>query len=650
MNYTGYAFGCVIVGMTIAVISPVMAVKDSDDRFIPVKELTICGRALPSDAETLAAERFSAEYTRFTGVKPSIVWGDRLMKGGVSIVIGNKATLSSLFSERKWDELVSSQDKDIRNQSYLIDAVKKRGSSSSITVAGYGDTDTPRGSLGISYGLAELLRRLDIRDGKWGFVLPVKSVVGTPATPHRTLYTGKFVDNMIDAGYDRIILGQGFPTSMYYKDNDAEYAGVMREHQEDRQIISLARRRGIEVCQYILPPYVRPEILEHYLDLQGEGFYNQKPGHGGLCWSKPKARDMITNFTREKMEYYGPVDSYAVWFYDPGGCFCPECKANQATNIFEQLMLVKGLAKTISPSARVEAVLWPTWCFHEYQQRGIPFTAEEVQTFVKDFLTKCKAEFAPGELTILDTCESDVSNIYNGLVDSKLFKRNGFMYSAMGMPGELAYRFPPMKFKYLTDQMNLARSRGVDDTTLYLAGWLTPTVYAFPEILYTGKTDWHDVVRSCARISAKGDAYQPYVDLLTILEETAWRTDYKEIDSSLSKAESMWQKVDSSPHFFGDRDWLKGYMIAQRSYLEMARAIDEETFTKWFTGYKQQLSQILEFQGYTAALSPALVVNAHLSNYWRGPAGDKNVVGLGAPGALPNTGKVDARTGDKVAP
>jgi hypothetical protein len=444
MNYSGYALGYVIVGMALAIVSPAISALELNDRFIPVKELVICGRSIPSDAETLAVNRFVSEYTRFTGTKPSIVWGDRLLKSGVRITIGNEATLAPLFKDRKWDSLVNNPDKDILNQSYLIEAIKGRGSSSTITVAGYGDQDTPRGSLGISYGLAELIRRLDVRDGVWGFVLPKKSLVKTPATPHRTLYTGKFINDMIDAGFDRIILGPGFSTSMYDKDNQSEIAGIMREHQEERDLINLAHRRGIQICQYILPPYVRPEVLEHHIDLQCEGFYNQKPGHGGLCWSKPKAREMIKEFTRERMEYFGPVDYYAVWFYDPGGCFCPQCKANQATNIFEQLMLVKDLAKTISPDARIQAVLWPTWCFHEYQQRGIPFTAEEVQTFVKDFLARCSKAFAPGELTILDTCESDVSNIYNGLVDPKLFKLNGFMYSAMGMPGELAYRFPPL--------------------------------------------------------------------------------------------------------------------------------------------------------------------------------------------------------------
>jgi hypothetical protein len=103
--------------------------------------------------------------------------------------------------------------------------------------------------------------------------------------------------------------------------------------------------------------------------------------------------------------------------------------------------------------------------------------------------------------------------------------------------------------------MNLAQSRGVDDTTLYLAGWLTPTVYAFGDILYNNQTDWKNVAKNCAHAVAKGEAYQPYADLLMTLEETSAKTDYKEIDLSLTKAEELWHRVDSSTNFYGDRDW-----------------------------------------------------------------------------------------------
>lgn len=648
MSWTRCVLACAVAASAIS-MSSIADGAGAGEAFIPAKGLVVQGRAVPTDAETLAVNRFAEEFARFTGARPTIVWGERPTAHEPRLIVGNRATLASLFKRHNWDGLVRSKDADLRGQSYVIEAVEDSGSPApSITVAGYGEQDTPRGSLGMSYGLAELLRRLDVRADVWGFALPIKPLVGTPATPHRTLYTAKFIDETVDAGYDRMVLGSAFPSSMYSGDNAEELAGVMRDHQEQRRLIELARRRGLEVCQYILPPFVRPEILRQHLDLQGEGFYNQKPGHGGLCWSKPQGREMIRRFTREKMEYFGPVDVYSVWFYDPGGCFCKDCKANQAKNIYDQLMLVTELAKSISPNARIEAVLWPTWCFHEYQTRGIPFTDEETRTFVRDFLARSAEKFGPGKLTIVDTCESDVSNIYNGLVDPKVFQRDGFMYSAMGMPGELAYRFPPFKFKYLNDQMGLARSRGVETATLYTAGWLTPSIYAFADDLYHRNTDWRVAVRNYARTVAKGECYQPYVDLLLTLEDAAGKTRYDEIDASLKRAEALWKTVDASPHFYGDHGWLKGYMIAQRHYLEMARATDEQTFAKWFSDYKRELGTIPEFQGYAAALSPELIVNAHLTNYWRGPAGDKSTVGLGVKAVAPNSAKVDPRTGDKV--
>ncbi|MHB0998567.1 MAG: hypothetical protein ACYC27_04915 [Armatimonadota bacterium] len=183
MNIVRYSIACTLGALILSTL-PADADIKTDEIFIPANNLKICGNTIPTDAEMLAVKHFAEKFDKYTGTQPVITWGKNESDTGLRVVIGTRSNMASVFRTRKWDGLVKSKDADILNQSYVIDAY-----GSTIYVAGYGRQATPRGSLGLSYGLAELIRRLDIRDGVWGFTLPTKPLTGSPAASSTALHS-----------------------------------------------------------------------------------------------------------------------------------------------------------------------------------------------------------------------------------------------------------------------------------------------------------------------------------------------------------------------------------------------------------------------------------------------------------------------------
>jgi hypothetical protein len=334
---------------------------------------------------------------------------------------------------------------------------------------------------------------------------------------------------------------------------------------------------------------------------------------------------------RLEMEYYGPVDGYIVWFYDPGGCFCDVCKPNQGQHLFEQFSMVHDLAKTISPGAEFQAVLWPTWCFHEYTDRGIPYKdPAEVQAFVKEFLGKMRGLFGPRELTIMDTGELEGSNIYNGLVDPKEFKRSAFLYSIMGLPSESMFPFASFKINEIAGVMGKARDRGVEDANFFIqyANINKPSVFAFGDILYDKNATADETLRRFTATMAAGEARTLLYNVLERLEAMQAATTYEAKEVAIGEVQTAWKKLDAHPQFFGSREWLSGFVLSQKYYLGMARATSEEAFNENLNTLKSELGKIPLWEDFArSALSPDLAAS-HIATYWRGPLQDPNIVGL----------------------
>jgi hypothetical protein len=607
------------------------------ERFIPVEGMRIVCDPLPTEAANLAVGHFVREIKRMTGKSLPIVYG--LREGDQAcLIVGNRSTLGRVFIKNGYRLPRSRETEDTANQSYVVDASPHDGSGQPVVLAaGFGLQHTARGYLGTSYALGELLRRLDIRKGQWGFVLPMQPILASPRMPNRTLYLMNsnncnpglsleyfsdaqledYVDFLVDARYSRISFWQWSNLYLYPGNAEDQRARNEQIHQAMRKVFDRARRRGLEVYHQLAPAHVSLALLPSDPKFRATGYY----GSTSVCWSQPEAREIARKVVQTEMEYYGPMDGYTVWFYDPGGCFCQDCAAHQADRLFDQLMTVVDLAKTISPNAKFEAVLWPTWDFTSRKDIGFPgkgYTAEDVKAFVEDFLAQCLAKFGPRGLTIMDSCEADNTNLYNGFVKPEAFQRDAFMYSVLGMASEESYPFAAFRLRYLREQMGKACDRGIEGGQLFIQYAATnyPGVFAFADTLYAEDAGWESTAQRLASTWAKGDSCKPFLRLLAAMEDLDRATSLGNMENAVRHAEDAAAQIERSPYFYGDRDWLKGYVEAQRYYLQLAQAMDEKTFTEILTRFRADLAALPMYRDYAArTLNPALA-HAHIKQYW----------------------------------
>jgi hypothetical protein len=624
----------------LAVIAP--ALPAAAERFVPCSNARIVASALPGDAESFAVRSFTSAVARITGESIPQVWGSAISEGRTPIHAGNASTLAAQLKSLDLSS-VPPDDADLRNQSYVLTSTQDGG----IIAAGLGEGDTPRAFLGLGYALSDLLRRLEERDGQWGFLLPDSPVVASPAMPNRTLYLMNsnhmnpglsleyfteaeleaYVDFLIEARYSRVSLWQWTANMLYPGNFEQNRARNEMTHRAMRHLFQYARQRGLHVYHQLAPMHANVDLLPADPKFAATGYY----GRNSICWAQPEGRELAKNMARLEMEYYGPVDGYIVWFYDPGGCFCDVCKPNQGQHLFEQFSMVHDLAKTISPGAEFQAVLWPTWCFHEYTDRGIPYKdPAEVQAFVKEFLGKMRGLFGPRELTIMDTGELEGSNIYNGLVDPKEFKRSAFLYSIMGLPSESMFPFASFKINEIAGVMGKARDRGVEDANFFIqyANINKPSVFAFGDILYDKNATADETLRRFTATMAAGEARTLLYNVLERLEAMQAATTYEAKEVAIGEVQTAWKKLDAHPQFFGSREWLSGFVLSQKYYLGMARATSEEAFNENLNTLKSELGKIPLWEDFArSALSPDLAAS-HIATYWRGPLQDPNIVGL----------------------
>lgn len=611
------------------------------EQFIPCGKAVIVGSALPSAAESTAVLRFVRAVNRISGQTLPQAWGVPVPEGRVAIRVGNSDTLAELPGLLSAVTLPAG-DVDSRNQSYVIAANPEGGA----TVAGLGAGDTPRAWLGVGYALGDLTRRLESREGTWGFVLPDGPIAQSPAMPNRTLYLMNsnhmnpglsieyfseseiedYVDFLIEARYSRVSLWQWTANMLYPGNFEENRARNQMTHRAMRYFFQYSRSRGLQVYHQLAPMHANVKLLPDEPRFTATGYY----GPNSICWAQPEARELARSMARFEMEFYGPVDGYIVWFYDPGGCFCAVCKPNQSKHLFEQLEMIHDLSKTISPEAEFQAVLWPTWCFQDYTDKGIPYESkEEVEVFVKDFLVRARTLFGPRELTIMDTTEL-VSNLYNGLVDPKEFQRSAFLYSIMGLPSESMFPFASFNLNAIHATMLQARDGGVEDANFFIqyANVNKPSVFAFGDFLYDRDSTADLALRRFAAHMASGEAKTLFYNVLERLERVQSGATYDDKAVAMEEVEEAWAALSAHPQYLGDREWLQGFVLAQRHYLEMARAKEQDDFTKHLDILKEELAEIPMWKDFAIhALGPDLAAS-HIQIYWRGPLSDPNIVGL----------------------
>lgn len=619
-----------------------------DERFVSIDGMAICGESLPSEAVLLAVSHFNNEIMRMTHKPLPVVFGS-IPTDGSRLVIGNRAAHKHITS--KYFRNLSNKDEDILNQSYMIEVGTYKGNAS-INALGFGKDKSPRAVLGMSYALGDLLRRLNIRDGKWGFVFSNKAIIEQPSIPDRRFYLmntvyinpglalerfnqeqiENYVDTLIDARYSQVTFFQWSTSYLYPGSFESLRPLNQMTHRAMRRFLDYARRRGLQTYQMITPAHVEANLISDNPRFEAEGFYKGQ----GACWSQPEVRDLAHKVAQLEMEYYGPVDGYTVWFYDPGGCFCSECKPNQADRIFDQLMLVDSLSKTISPNAKMEAVLWPTWVFE--QTKGIDYTKEEVKALVESFLEKCLNHYGKRSLSVMDTATMESSNIYNGLVDKSCFTRNALLHSVMGATIEQAYPFAYLRFGYTHEYMAIMQKNQVEAGT-FTIGYATtniPIVYVFANSLYDGMLDYDSAVSQYAASVAKGNAFEPYFALLKADDMLFGSGSYKDMDNAITIMENMLSKIESSETFYGNKDWLRGFVKARRWYWKLAQASSEESFDEILSQLKADVGAIPMYSDYMHGYEKinkdkvTYAAGHHTVMYWRSMVGDNSIIGAQA--------------------
>lgn len=606
-------------------------------RWVPIRNLVVVGPQTPTDAESIALARFVREVRRVTGVTLPVVFGE--VPSRPVVLVGNRATLPEQF--RQWGDIVPPprDGEDVARQSYVVGLMAGRSRARPVILAaGLGADRTARGHLGTAYALGDLLRRLDIRGNQWGFLLPEQPVGQVPTVTHRILYVMNsslqnpglslehfneeqvqdYVDSLVEARFSRVCLFQWGEYYLYPGNAPSFESDRQRVRRVMRQFFQRARQRGLEVYLQFSISHAIPEVLPEGGRLRAQGYYAPY----SVCWSQPEARKLAAEMARLEMTYYGPADGYMVWFYDPGGCFCQECATHQSERIFDQLMTVVKLAEVISPGARFQASLWPTWAFAREKERvghpGRGYTEMEVREFVTDFLNRCLRQFGRRKLTIIDSLEGDETNIYNGNVRREDFLRSGFLYTVQGMPSENVYPFPLFRIHDTVEQMARARERGLNEAQIFIQYSATnfPSVYAFADSLYSRDATYEAVADRLVSTLAKGDARAPFRAFLDAVEELGRATTWEAAHQAVVRLKEAAEQTLGRGGFVGNPDWLRGYVLAQQYYLQLAGARDDQEFASIAERFRNDLAALPLYAHYAQNTLSVDLLRKHVKTFW----------------------------------
>jgi hypothetical protein len=245
-------------------------------------------------------------------------------------------------------------------------------------------------------------------------------------------------------------------------------------------------------------------------------------------------------------------------------------------------------------------------------------------------LEQLQKSHPPRAVAIMDTCELEDSNIYNGLVDPQAFKRTAFVYSVLGLPSESAYPFASFRLNDLATVLGRARDRDLEDATLFLQYTATnmPAVFAFADILYEKSASAEETANRYAKTIAKGDCQQEFSNLLLKLDQVRDAPNYPAKELAITQSLELGESVMKDRLFFGDRDWLQGQLLAQKHYLGMARADSSPRFLEHLSKLKREIGAIPMYHDFVTNVLTTDLAGQHVKTYWRGPLDDSSIIGL----------------------
>jgi hypothetical protein len=317
-----------------------------------------------------------------------------------------------------------------------------------------------------------------------------------------------WIDKAVCAQFTHILFCLWGGTEYLFLGSPACYNETNRRmHERLRHMIDEAHRRGLKVTCLLSPTFIPTDIV----DANHERLpYLRAGGHYGdalktICQAEPGtivmgdrkwdgAMALIADVMNCELDWFERSDSFQIWFYDPGGCYCgPErhnCKALQDERLMEQVRLMTDLVWQRNPQAGIEVHLWPTWLLEGKDYIGWDYR--------EPFLDRLKTYFSGmnkmDRITVCDVLDwPGVRPPYGsgstGLLTArdKGLRTNGFIYSTGYEDG---YCFLNPSFALLGWEAATAKESHIPAAYMYRyeEGSKFPTTFFFSRTMWNLNT------------------------------------------------------------------------------------------------------------------------------------------------------------------
>jgi hypothetical protein len=176
-----------------------------------------------------------------------------------------------------------------------------------------------------------------------------------------------YIDQLVLARLNRFYFYLWIDTYTMYPGSELSKSTLNRQlHENIKDMIDYAHRRGLEIVYLMCPTYFPRDIWLQHPEVHAEIEYVEH-GFPAVCPNSPGAWDMMKKICRSEMEWFSKADTLQIWFYDPGGCWCEKygCRQNQAKDLARQTKEFGDLFKELNPQANIEYNLWPIWLWED---------------------------------------------------------------------------------------------------------------------------------------------------------------------------------------------------------------------------------------------------------------------------------------------
>jgi hypothetical protein len=140
----------------------------------------------------------------------------------------------------------------------------------------------------------------------------------------------------------------------------AHKARNRRLHESLRKMIGFAHRRRIKVTFLFCPTFLPRTLWLQRPELHADIEY-VRAGFPCICPSRPGSWSLMREVYRHELEWFRQADGFQLWFYDPGGCMCADCRRDITAPLVRQAQEFREMVRRIQPRAEFQISVWPIW-------------------------------------------------------------------------------------------------------------------------------------------------------------------------------------------------------------------------------------------------------------------------------------------------